>query len=72
MDWSSSAIVLSVDGNEVLTYDNDGNNPWPFDKPAYLLINLAIGGSWGAQQGIDDSIFPLTYEIDYVRFYQPS
>ena len=27
---------------------------WPFDKPQYLLLNLAIGGSWGGQQGIDD------------------
>ncbi|HRR34199.1 MAG TPA: glycoside hydrolase family 16 protein [Kiritimatiellia bacterium] len=42
----------------------------PFHKPHYLILNLAIGGSWGGQQGIDDSIFPQRYEIDYVRFYQ--
>ena len=42
----------------------------PFHKPHYLILNLAIGGSWGGQKGIDDSIFPQRYEIDYVRFYQ--
>jgi len=70
MEWDASQIVLSVDGTPVLTYPNDGQNPWPFDKPQYLLLNLAIGGSWGGQQGIDDAIFPLTYAIDYVRYFQ--
>ncbi|NLC82424.1 MAG: glycoside hydrolase family 16 protein, partial [Lentisphaerae bacterium] len=42
----------------------------PFHKPHYLILNLAIGGSWGGQQGIDETIFPQRYEIDYVRFYQ--
>ncbi len=70
MQWSASELDLYVDSKLVLAYPNDGNNPWPFDKPAYLLLNLAIGGSWGGQQGIDDSIFPLDYYIDYVRYYQ--
>lgn len=40
----------------------------PFLKPQYLLINLALGGSWGGQ--IDDGIFPQKFLIDYVRVYQ--
>ncbi len=40
----------------------------PFQKPHYLLINLALGVSWG--RDIDDSIFPQQYLIDYVRVYQ--
>jgi hypothetical protein len=36
----------------------------------YLIINLAIGGSWGGKHGIDDSIFPQQFLIDYVRVYQ--
>jgi beta-glucanase (GH16 family) len=42
----------------------------PFRKPHYLILNLAIGGSWGGQKGIDDAVFPQRYEIDYVRFYR--
>ncbi len=40
----------------------------PFRKPHYLLINLAIGGTWGGP--IDDAILPQKYLIDYVRVYQ--
>ena len=45
-------------------------DPYPFDAQMFLLINLAIGGNWGGQQGVDESIFPARYEIDYVRIYQ--
>jgi beta-glucanase (GH16 family) len=47
----------------------EGTGEWPFDAPQYLLINLAIGGAWGGKNGIDDSIFPSEYRIDYVRIY---
>ncbi len=63
-------MVFTCDGREVLTYENDGKNPWPFDKPQYLILNLAIGGAWGGQKGVDDAIFPSKYLIDYVRVYQ--
>jgi hypothetical protein len=34
------------------------------------LINLAIGGSWGGQQGVRDEIYPAKFIVDYVRIYQ--
>jgi beta-glucanase (GH16 family) len=40
----------------------------PFDKPHFLLINLALGGAWGGE--IDDAVLPQKYLIDYVRVYQ--
>jgi beta-glucanase (GH16 family) len=40
----------------------------PFRKPHYLLINLAMGGSWGG--ALDEAVLPQKYLIDYVRFYQ--
>ena len=43
---------------------------WPYDKPFYLILNLAWGGSWGGQQGIDESALPVTMDVDYVRVYQ--
>jgi beta-glucanase (GH16 family) len=44
---------------------------WPFnDKPFHIKINIAIGGSWGGVEGIDDAIFPVTMEIDFVCVYQ--
>jgi len=43
---------------------------WPFDKPAYLILNVSVGGDWGGKKGVDNSIFPQTMEIDYVRVYK--
>ena len=43
---------------------------WPFDQPFYLIINAAIGGSWGGQRGVIDGIFPQEYLVDYVRVYE--
>lgn len=39
-----------------------------FRKPYYLLLNLAIGGSWGGE--VDPGIFPQRILVDYVRIYQ--
>lgn len=72
IEWHEDRIDFFVDDNHYFTFENEGggSDVWPFDKPHYLLLNLAIGGSWGGQQGIDDSIFPQKYMIDYVRVYQ--
>ncbi|CAF2032460.1 unnamed protein product [Rotaria magnacalcarata] len=43
---------------------------WPFDKNFFILLNIAVGGSWGGQKGIDEGIFPKTMEIEWIRFYQ--
>ena len=58
---------------QFFTYYNDNQNnfeTWPFNQDFHLLINLAIGGTWGGQQGIDDNIFPVKFEIDYVRVFE--
>jgi hypothetical protein len=36
----------------------------------FLILNIAVGGNWGGQQGVDDSIWPQKLEIDYVRVWQ--
>jgi beta-glucanase (GH16 family) len=72
IEWSPAAIDFFVDGRRFFRFENEGtgNAAWPFDQPQYLIINLAIGGSWGGQQGVDDTLFPHRYLIDYVRVYQ--
>jgi beta-glucanase (GH16 family) len=72
MEWSADQVSVLVDGQAYFTFRNEGtgSRTWPFDKPQYLLINLAIGGSWGGQRGIDDARFPHRYLVDYVRIYQ--
>lgn len=72
VEWYPDRMDFFVDDQKYFTYENSGNGnaEWPFDKEHYLILNLAIGGAWGGQQGIDDSIFPQQYLIDYVRVYQ--
>jgi beta-glucanase (GH16 family) len=72
MDWTPDRIDMFVDGKKYFTFANEraGSAVWPFDAPQYLLINLAIGGAWGGQKGIDDARFPAQYLIDYVRIYK--
>jgi len=71
--WTENEIKTYIDGIEYFSFKNDqaGNkSTWPFNVPFYLKLNLAIGGNWGGAQGVDESILPATYEIDYVRVYQ--
>ena len=73
VDWHADRMDFFVDDKKYFTYAKEpdaGADVWPFDQPFYLILNLAIGGTWGGQKGIDDSIFPQRYEIDYVRVYQ--
>ena len=49
---------------------SDGTAEWPFDAPFDLILNLAVGGDWASQKGIDDAAFPQRMQIDYVRVWQ--
>lgn len=48
----------------------DDNDYWPFNKPQYFIINLAVGGTLGGD--INDAIFdtPRLMKVDWVRVYQ--
>ncbi|MBN2820833.1 MAG: glycoside hydrolase family 16 protein [Bacteroidales bacterium] len=57
--------ITNIYAPEVKTKDN-----WPFDQPFCLIMNFAVGGAWGGKQGVDESIFPQSMEVDYVRVYK--
>ncbi len=44
------------------------NTTWLFNKPFFVILNLAVGGNW---PGYPDAttVFPQDYRIDYVRAY---
>jgi len=72
IEWYPDRITFFVDDHEYMTFKKPSNDwrDWPFDKPFYLIMNVAIGGSWGGQNGVDDKIFPAEMDVDYVRLYQ--
>lgn len=71
LEWEEDEYRMYVDDKLYFTFYNDHNGfeVWPFDRPFYLILNLAIGGNWGGNKGIDNSIFPVKMEVDYVRVY---
>jgi beta-glucanase (GH16 family) len=72
VDWTPYAVRGYIDGQKIFEFINQGKGSavWPFDKRFHLLFNIAIGGNWGGAQGVDDSIFPASMEVDYVRVYK--
>jgi beta-glucanase (GH16 family) len=71
IEWFPDRIDFFVDSVKYFTFYNEGTSAkWPFSKPHYLLLNLAIGGSWGGAQGVDMTLFPHRVFVDYVRVYE--
>ena len=72
IEWFEDHIDFFVDDKRYFSFRNEGTGwkTWPFDQEFYLIINLAIGGSWGGMRGVDEEIFPQQYTIDYVRVYR--
>jgi len=73
LDWKPDSITIGVDGRGYMRVDNDqpgGQAAWPFDRPFNLIMNVAVGGDWGGKKGIDDTRFPQSMKVDYVRYWQ--
>lgn len=72
VEWYKDRLDFYLDSKKVFTFKNEGtgNDVWPYDKPHYLIINLAVGGGWGGLKGVDLNALPQKYYIDYVRIYQ--
>lgn len=72
IDWTPYAIRAYYDDALVYTFVNGGTGSaaWPFDKRFHILLNVAVGGDWGGAQGVDDSVFPASMVIDYVKVFK--
>lgn len=72
LEWDEISWRGYIDGELVYVFRNEGKGfeSWPFDQRFHLILNLAIGGNWGGNKGIDPEGFPKSMEVDYVRVYQ--
>jgi beta-glucanase (GH16 family) len=71
LEWFPDRMDFYFDQEKYFTFDLNAAGPGaenPFHKPHYLLLNLALGGSWGGP--MDDSVLPQQFQIDYVRVYR--
>jgi beta-glucanase (GH16 family) len=74
VEWFPDRIDSFYDNTKYSTIKLDdcggGGADNSFRKAHYIKINFAVGGDWGAAKGIDESIWPQKYTIDYVRVYE--
>lgn len=72
LDWTPFAVRGYIDGAQYFefTNQNQGYTAWPFNKKFFMILNLAVGGDWGGAQGVDNTIFPQSMLVDYVRVYK--
>ncbi|MFD2936429.1 glycoside hydrolase family 16 protein [Spirosoma flavum] len=74
IEWTADQIDFFVDEQKYYTVQKSvlgaAASQWPFDQPFFLILNVAVGGNWGGQKGVDETIWPQRMEVDYVRVYQ--
>ncbi len=70
IEWGPQYINFYVDDvlyNQITPDDVPGE--WVFDRPFYIVLNLAVGGSFVGSPNSETS-FPQTMLVDYVRVYK--
>jgi beta-glucanase (GH16 family) len=71
VDWRPGSITWTVDGvaYRTVTRADVGSDPWVFDKPFFVILNVAVGGTW---PGSPDATtrFPQQMIVDWLRVYQ--
>jgi beta-glucanase (GH16 family) len=78
-DWHVYGMLWDTD--DTVTVYLDGRKLWQRvyrwvykdgrpAGPAHILINLAVGGDWAGAGGIDNTAFPASLQVSYVRVCQ--
>ncbi|MBI4792775.1 MAG: glycoside hydrolase family 16 protein [Deltaproteobacteria bacterium] len=72
VEWQPGTIRWYLDNQlycEVMQAQLPKGTPWPFDRPFFLLLNMAVGGDWPGSPD-DTTVFPQVMLVDFVRVYQ--
>jgi beta-glucanase (GH16 family) len=71
VEWEPKVIRFYVDEHLYATRtpaDLPKDAKWVYDHPFFILLNVAVGGSWPGNPDTT-SVFPQTMLVDYVRVY---
>ena len=66
MDWTASTITFYFDGQ--MTYQMA--TPSDMNKPMYMMVNLAVGGTWPGSPDSTTDWSQTNMQVDYIRAYQ--
>lgn len=73
IDWTAQAITFLLDGTAYQTVTPATLPPggeWVFDRPFFLLLNVAVGGNLPGPPD-DTTVFPQEMVVDYIRVTSP-
>jgi beta-glucanase (GH16 family) len=78
LEWTPTKLTFTIDGKAYFSYDKPAEatyKSWPYDQHFYLIIDAALGGSWGDQakgqfppDGIDNSKLPSSISIKSISY----
>jgi beta-glucanase (GH16 family) len=72
LHWTAHEILIGVDDVPTFSYKKPSNastDKWPFDQPAHILLNVAVGGNLGGTVNVSD-LPTMTMQVDYVKVWQ--
>ena len=76
--WNADQIDFVLDGLKYFEFTRAADATfveWPFDRDFHMILNVAVGGTWGGLQGVDSAAFEgggQIMEVDWVRVYRDS
>jgi len=70
LKWDANQLSFLVDDVSYFTATKSQvNGNYPFDKPFFFIMNLAVGGNWPGNPD-NTTVFPQRMIVDYVRVFQ--
>lgn len=69
VEWTADKLRWYVDGKVYRTMDVSNDSFSEVRKEYFVIFNMAIGGQWPGYD-IDETAFPATMEVDWVRAYK--
>ena len=71
VEWTPEKIVWTFDGKPFHTLEakDVGNKGWPFEKPQFLILNLAVGGQWPGNPDAT-TVFPQRLVVEHVKVWK--
>ena len=76
VNWEQDRIQFAVDNQVYYAFSRgESVDEWPFDQEFHLIMNIAVGGTWGGAKGIDEAAYEgpgQVMEVDWIRVYSSS
>lgn len=69
LEWNENEMIWRVDETEFARMDITGEEHAEFHKEFFILLNIAVGGTWAGRPD-ESTVFPQKMYVDWIRYYQ--